>query len=104
MDRVWTDYWDEAKGGLFDTARARGAEPGLLPARAKPVQDAPTPSPNGVAGIVCARLRELTGAARWRERGFALVRAFAGRAGSSGSTPRRICWRWTGCSHPPPTS
>ena len=30
----------------------RGSEPGLLPARAKPVQDAPTPSPNGVAGIV----------------------------------------------------
>ena len=28
MDRVWTDYWDEAKGGLFDTARARDAGPG----------------------------------------------------------------------------
>jgi len=84
MDRVWADYWDEAKGGLFDTARARGAEPGLLPARAKPVQDAPTPSPNGVAGIVLARLHELAGDARWRERGLALIRAFAGRAGELG--------------------
>ena len=84
MDRVWTDYWDESKGGLFDTARARGEEAGLLPARAKPVQDAPTPSPNGVAGIVCARLHELTGDARWRERGLALLRAFAGRAGDLG--------------------
>ena len=45
MDRVWTDYWDEAKGGLFDTARARDAGPGLLPARAKPVQDAPRRRP-----------------------------------------------------------
>ena len=80
MDRVWSDYWDEGNGGLFDTARARGAEPGLLPARAKPVQDAPTPSPNGVAGVVCARLHELTGEARWRDRGLALLRAFAGRA------------------------
>jgi uncharacterized protein YyaL (SSP411 family) len=84
MDRVWADYWDEVGGGLFDTARDRGAEPGLLPARAKPVQDTPTPSPNGVAGIVYARLHELTGEARWRERGLAVVRAFAGRAGELG--------------------
>jgi uncharacterized protein YyaL (SSP411 family) len=56
----------------------------LLPARAKPVQDAPTPSPNGVAGIVVARLHEHTGEARWRERGAALVAAFAGRAAELG--------------------
>ena len=84
MDRVWTDYWDEAAGGLFDTARGRHDELGLLPARAKPVQDTPTPSPNGVAGVVCARLHELTGDARWRERGLALVRAFAGRVEALG--------------------
>src|SRR5690242_13394978 len=45
MDRVWADYWDADAGGLFDTARQRASEPGLLPTRAKPVQDAPTPSP-----------------------------------------------------------
>jgi uncharacterized protein YyaL (SSP411 family) len=84
MDRVWSDYWDEEAGGLFDTARGREDGPGLLPARAKPVQDAPTPSPNGVAGVVLARLHELTGQTRWRERGLALVRAFAGRAGELG--------------------
>jgi uncharacterized protein YyaL (SSP411 family) len=84
MDRVWRDYWDAEAGGLFDTARQRGSEQGLLPARAKPVQDAPTPSPNGVAGIVVARLHEHTGEARWRERGAALVAAFAGRAGELG--------------------
>jgi uncharacterized protein YyaL (SSP411 family) len=84
MDRVWADYWDERGGGLFDTARDRGAEPGLLPARAKPVQDTPTPSPNGVAGIVFARLHELTGDPHWRERGLAVLRAFAGRAGELG--------------------
>jgi hypothetical protein len=84
MDRVWTDYWDREGGGLFDTARGRGDETGLLPARAKPIQDTPTPSPNGVAGIVTARLHELTGEARWRERGAALVAAFAGRAAELG--------------------
>jgi uncharacterized protein YyaL (SSP411 family) len=84
MDRVWTDYWDAGAGGLFDTARQRGSEPGLLPARAKPVQDAPTPSPNGIAGVVVARLHEHTGDSRWRERGEALIRAFAGRAAELG--------------------
>jgi uncharacterized protein len=80
MDRVWADHWDGDAGGLFDTARGRTGEEGLLPARAKPVQDTPTPSPNGVAGIVVARLHELTGDARWKQRGVDLVRAFAGRA------------------------
>ena len=84
MERVWREYWDGDAGGLFDTARGGEVEPGLLPTRAKPVQDTPTPSPNGVAGIVCARLHELTGEARWRQRGEALVRAFAGRTGDFG--------------------
>ncbi len=84
MARVWTDYWDDSTGGLFDTARGRQSEEGLLPARAKSVQDTPTPSPNGVAAIVAFRLHELTGTPVWRERGSALVRAFAGRAAELG--------------------
>ena len=80
MDRVWSEYWDSEGGGLFDTARGRPREEGLLPARAKPMQDTPTPSPNGVAGIVCMRLHELTGDARWKARGDELLRAFAGSA------------------------
>jgi uncharacterized protein YyaL (SSP411 family) len=80
MDRVWVDFWDDRAGGLFDTARGRTGEAGLLPSRAKPIQDTPTPSPNGVAGIVTARLHEITGDSRWRERAGALVAAFAGRA------------------------
>ena len=80
MERVWRDYWDEGAGGFFDTARGRSGEEGLLPARVKPVQDTPTPSPNGVAGITLVRLHQLTGDARWRERAGALVAAFAGGA------------------------
>jgi hypothetical protein len=80
MERVWRDYWDEGSGGFFDTARGRSGEEGLLPARVKPVQDTPTPSPNGVAGITLVRLHEFTGDARWRERAGALVAAFAGGA------------------------
>jgi uncharacterized protein YyaL (SSP411 family) len=84
MDRVWTGYHDETGGGLFDTARNRGGEAGLLPARAKPIQDAPTPSPNGVAAIVFARLHELTGEDRWKDRAAGLVNVFAGRAAELG--------------------
>jgi uncharacterized protein YyaL (SSP411 family) len=80
MERVWVDYWDEGPGGLFDTARGRPGEEGLLPTRVKPVQDTPTPSPNGVAGITVARLHAATGDERWRERGAALIGAFAGGA------------------------
>ncbi|MFZ5625097.1 MAG: thioredoxin domain-containing protein [Gemmatimonadota bacterium] len=83
MDRVWRDYRDEDSGGLCD--RARGAEgEGHLPSRATPVQDTPTPSPNGTAGVVCARLHELTGERRWRDRLEALLGAFAGRAAELG--------------------
>src|SRR4029077_8873279 len=80
---VWSDYLDTEGGGLFDLARSRGGE-GLLPAAAKPVQDAPTPSGNGMAGLALARLAELTGASVWRERRDALVSANAGRAAELG--------------------
>jgi uncharacterized protein YyaL (SSP411 family) len=84
MQRTWSEYWDDKEGGLFDTARGRRDEAGLLPARAKPIQDTPTPSPNGVAGIVARRLHELTVNPVWEERSAALTRAFAGRAAELG--------------------
>jgi uncharacterized protein YyaL (SSP411 family) len=83
MDRVWREYWDPDRGGLFDTLPSTAGE-GLLPTPSKPVQDAPTPSPNGVAGLTFARLYEHTQQQRWRERRDALVSAFAGKAGELG--------------------
>ncbi len=79
MERVWRDYWDPGSGGLFDAVPSPN-QAGMLPVPAKPVQDAPTPSPNGVAAVVLSRLFELTMDPRWRERRDALVRAFAGKA------------------------
>jgi uncharacterized protein len=83
MRRVRRDYHDVERGGLFDTAHHRGGE-GLLPARAKPLQDAPTPSGNGVAGCVLMRLHVLTGEPAWREQAGELLGAFAGRAAELG--------------------
>ena len=78
MDAVWEDYWDPGEGGCFDLARGRETG-GLLDTPMKPIQDAPVPSPNGVAGVVLARLHGHSGEARWGERHRSLVEAFAGR-------------------------
>jgi uncharacterized protein YyaL (SSP411 family) len=83
MGRVWREYRDEARGGLFDTVPSRQGE-GLLPTRLKPIQDTPTPSPNGVAGVVCARLHAFTEDVRWADRRQELVAAFAGGAATLG--------------------
>ncbi len=82
MERVWADYLDPVAGGLFDRAAGEGL--GLLPARAKPVQDAPTPSANAVAALCLARLSEHTQADAWRERRDAQLRAFAAGAPALG--------------------
>ena len=79
MDKVWSEHWDADRGGFFDTARGRDGE-GLLAMPAKPLQDSPNASPNGVAGITLARLFEHTRDPRWRERHRALVAAFGGAA------------------------
>ena len=77
-EHIWKEYAED-DGGLGDTARGRGGE-GFLQHRIKPVQDSPTPSPNGVGGILAARLAEHTGSAEWRQRLERLLIAFAGGA------------------------
>src|SRR5205809_359832 len=64
--------------GYFDIAATKGTA--YLATRAKPVQDAPTPSPNGVAALVLARLSALTDKSEWRERLDRHLAAFAGSA------------------------
>jgi uncharacterized protein YyaL (SSP411 family) len=82
-ERAWREHEDSTDGALFDIAADPRAT-GLLAARGKPSQDAPTPSANGVAGIVAFRLAHLTGKAIWNERGRRLVEAFgAGLAEAS---------------------
>jgi uncharacterized protein YyaL (SSP411 family) len=82
LRRVWDDFRDPEGGGLYDSSTSAGE--GLLPARAKPVQDAPTPAPNGVAALCAARLAELTGEAFYLEMRDALVRSFSGSAAQLG--------------------
>ncbi len=79
MERTWRDYHDPERGGLWDQAQGEGRL-GLLPERVKPIQDTPTPSPNGTAALVLGRLHAHTQAPAWAERQRALVAAFAGSA------------------------
>jgi len=69
---------DDPAGGYFDIATTDGTA--YLATRAKPVQDAPTPSPNGVAALVLARLWILTDKSEWREQLDRQLSAFAGSA------------------------
>jgi uncharacterized protein YyaL (SSP411 family) len=78
MAHVMSDYRAES-GGLLDTPRDRGGE-GFLAQEITPIQDSPTPSGNGVAGIVLARLAEHTGNAEWRAYGADVLETFAGTA------------------------
>jgi hypothetical protein len=75
MDHVWERY-RAPDGGLRDRREAGGE--GFLPHAIVPVVDAPTPSPNGVAGLALARLAEHTGEARWAARRDELLAAFGG--------------------------
>jgi uncharacterized protein YyaL (SSP411 family) len=73
---IWSAF-RAADGGLFDIPVDANGE-GLLGSRLKPIQDAPTPSGNGVAAIVLARLAEHTGEPPWRQRLEQLLEAFGG--------------------------
>jgi uncharacterized protein YyaL (SSP411 family) len=72
-------HWDDAGGGFFDLAQGKDGT-AYLSTRAKPVQDAPTPSPNGVAALVLARLWALSDDRTWRDRLDRQLGAFAGVA------------------------
>ncbi len=78
MAHVVTDYRSD-DGALLDTARGRGGE-GFLRQEITPVQDSPTPSPSGVAGIVLSRLAEHKNSAEWRSYRDDLLEALAGGA------------------------
>ena len=98
-EQVWLDratavmtycaaaHWDAESGaggggGYFDLAGDSAGGTAYLATRAKPVQDAPTPSANGVAALVLARLAALTEGegTNWRAQLDRQLAAFAGGA------------------------
>jgi uncharacterized protein len=94
-DRTWLEravavvrycqrsHWDEQGGGFLDVAPAR-AGVAYLTTPAKPVQDSPTPSANGVAALNLARLWAVTGDQDWRRLLDRQLETFAGTASQLG--------------------
>jgi uncharacterized protein YyaL (SSP411 family) len=72
-------HWDDVAGGFWDLAGER-AGAAYLATRAKAVQDAPTPSGNGVAAVVLARLWAHGDDAEWRTLLDRQLTTFAGGA------------------------
>ena len=77
-EAVVARFYDEAKGGFFDTASDAGERIGALTARRKPLQDSPTPAGNPVGAALLLRLAELTGREEFREKAKATLECFAG--------------------------
>lgn len=89
-------------GGLFDTPATANAV-GFLAHSLKPIHDAPTPSGNGVAAIVFARLAERSGDGIWRERLTNLLATFGGGLGELGlhgaTALKAADWHLHGAAH-----
>ncbi len=78
-DSVLARFWDEAKGGFFDTSTTSGsAQIGALRARRKPLQDSPTPAGNPSAANLLLRLEALTGREEFRDKALRTLECFAG--------------------------
>ena len=77
-EAVVAKFYDDVKGGFFDTARDAGERIGALTARRKPLQDSPTPAGNPVGAALLLRLAELTGREEFQEKARATLECFAG--------------------------
>ena len=70
-------FHDKTGGGFFDTEQTEGAL-GVLAARRKPLQDAPTPAGNSVAAAALLRLETLSGRKDFRDIAEDTLESFAG--------------------------
>ena len=77
-EAVLVKFFDQEKGGFFDTPLVGGEKIGALSARRKPLQDSPTPAGNPVAAALLLRLEALTGRAEFGVDAKATLECFAG--------------------------
>lgn len=71
-------FYDQQKGGFFDTEIEGAEKLGVLTASRKPFQDSPTPAGNSVGAALLLRLAELTGREEFRSKAGATLECFAG--------------------------
>ncbi len=73
-----TRFADRVSGGFFDTAQDSETQLGVLGARRKPLQDAPTPSGNAAAAAALLRLYALNGDEQLHELAEDTLECFGG--------------------------
>ena len=71
-------FADRTSGGFFDTEQGSGEQLGVLGARRKPLQDAPTPAGNPTAAAALLRLHALNGEEQLRELAEDTLECFGG--------------------------
>jgi hypothetical protein len=79
-------FEDPELGGLLDTTPGlhdAGGVP-VLASKRKPIEDAPSASPNSVAAMALDKLGAITGKPEYRDAAERILRAFAGTASSMG--------------------
>jgi uncharacterized protein len=81
-DTMIQKFFDPVSGGFFDTDVCDGEAKllGVLSARRKPFQDAPTPAGNSMAAIALLRMHGYTGDSGYREKAEETMEVFAGSA------------------------
>jgi hypothetical protein len=81
-DAMIQKFFDPVSGGFFDTDIRNGEAKalGVLSARRKPFQDAPTPAGNSVAAIALLRMHGYDGDGSYREKAEETMEVFAGSA------------------------
>ena len=81
-DAMIQKFFDPVSGGFFDTDVRDGEAKllGVLSARRKPFQDAPTPAGNSMAAIALLRMHGYTGDSGYREKAEETMEVFAGSA------------------------
>jgi uncharacterized protein YyaL (SSP411 family) len=84
METTIRRFWDEEKGGFFDTARDLTDRRGNLAFPRKPYQDSPTPAANSVAVMVLDRLDLLADREDFGEKAEATLSLYAAKAGQAG--------------------
>ena len=79
-DKMVELFYDDTRGGFFDTAKGEEGLLGALSARRKPFQDSPTPSGNSAAAIALLRVYGYTNDESYRDKAEATLEVFAGLA------------------------
>jgi uncharacterized protein YyaL (SSP411 family) len=80
LDWAARHFWDEARGAFADVPADDGEPLGYLRHRWLPIEDQPTPAPNGVAALALARYAAFAGDEGARRRAERLVRTLGPRA------------------------